>query len=116
MFTISMTSSETVQIVSVHNVPEEEDGRGGGGEQLPCLLRVEEDETVILPLLMKPKIIQYKICYLGFQIVFLMFVTHYSFNIFLCKIQKTGIATIDSVNSSPMYINGNISFTTGTVV
>lgn len=60
MFTISMTSSETVQIVSVHSFPEENEEEGGGrdeekeeeggGEQRPCLLRVEQDEMVMPPL------------------------------------------------------------------
>lgn len=44
-----------------------------------------------------------------------MFGTHYSFNIFLCKIEKIGIATIDRVSSSPVYINDNISFITENV-
>ncbi|XP_034317266.2 F-box only protein 31 isoform X1 [Magallana gigas] len=54
LFTISMTSSETVQIVSVHNFPEDEDGRGGEGEQRPCILRVEKDET-------KGRVLEYKV-------------------------------------------------------
>lgn len=50
MFTISMTSSETVQIVSVHNFPEEDDSEEGKDVQRPCLLHVEEDERVNPPL------------------------------------------------------------------
>lgn len=53
MFTISMTSSETVQIVSVHNFPEEEDSEEGKDVQRPCLLHVEQDETVNSSLLIK---------------------------------------------------------------
>lgn len=54
MFTISMTSSETVQIVSVHNFPEEEDSEEGKDVQRPCLLHVEQDET-------KGRVLEYKV-------------------------------------------------------
>ncbi|XP_052715440.1 F-box only protein 31-like [Crassostrea angulata] len=53
IFTISMTSSETVQIVSVHNFPKEEDGEEKD-VQRPCLLHVEENER-------NKRILEYKV-------------------------------------------------------
>uniref|UniRef100_K1QH38 F-box only protein 31 n=1 Tax=Magallana gigas TaxID=29159 RepID=K1QH38_MAGGI len=53
IFTISLTSSETVQIVSVHNFPEEEDGEEKD-VQRPCLLHVEENER-------NKRILEYKV-------------------------------------------------------
>nr|XP_034317271.1 F-box only protein 31-like [Crassostrea gigas] len=53
IFTISMTSSETVQIVSVHNFPKEEDEEEKD-VQRPCLLHVEENER-------NKRILEYKV-------------------------------------------------------
>uniref|UniRef100_K1PSS1 F-box only protein 31-B n=1 Tax=Magallana gigas TaxID=29159 RepID=K1PSS1_MAGGI len=64
MFIISMTSSENVQVVSVHSFPEkkeegedgdeEEELEEGKGEQRPCLLRVEQDEI-------EGRVLEYKV-------------------------------------------------------